>query len=152
VHADACLLCVSTASSGHSQQQGDYHYHFPPSCLVAQATAQSPTSGDVAGHSPQIGWAFDGFPVYGPLYTGGQKVSGLDECGGKQEELAALDKFKDKFKYIQVLLRRGHVQPLRAAGTSKTCQHRLPSCFQVPKGKFLQPGERPRARERRRDG
>ena len=100
MHADACLLCVSTASSGHSQQQGDYHYHFPPSCLVAQATAQSPTSGDVAGHSPQIGWAFDGFPVYGPLYTGGQKVSGLDECGGKQEELAALDKFKYRYYFV----------------------------------------------------
>ena len=37
--------------AGHAQNTGDYHYHFPPSCLLAQL-------GDLAdGHSPQIGWA-----------------------------------------------------------------------------------------------
>jgi len=39
---------------------GDYHYHFPPSCLETQIGNMSD------GHSPQIGWALDGFPVSRP--------------------------------------------------------------------------------------
>jgi hypothetical protein len=46
--------------AGHSQRTGDYHYHFPPSCLLSQATATKASAGDVKGHSPQIGWSFDG--------------------------------------------------------------------------------------------
>ena len=47
--------------SGHSELSGMYHYHFPPSCLLAQLDDYSD------GHSPQIGWSLDGFPVYGPV-------------------------------------------------------------------------------------
>lgn len=51
--------------SGHAEQTGDYHYHFPPSCLLNQI-------GDFNdGHSAQIGWSYDGFPVYGPKGPGG---------------------------------------------------------------------------------
>ena len=39
---------------------GDYHYHYPASCLETQIGALSD------GHSPQIGWSFDGFPVCAP--------------------------------------------------------------------------------------
>ena len=39
---------------------GDYHYHFPASCLETQIGKLSD------GHSPQIGWSLDGFPIYGP--------------------------------------------------------------------------------------
>ena len=46
--------------SGHSSGTGGYHYHFPPSCLIAQANADAPISD---GHSSQIGWAQDGFPI-----------------------------------------------------------------------------------------
>ena len=46
--------------SGHSTGSGGYHYHFPPSCLIAQANKLAPIAG---GHSPQIGWAQDGFPI-----------------------------------------------------------------------------------------
>ena len=85
--------------SGHSQMQGDYHYHFPPSCLIAQAEAANPTG---TGHSPQIGWAWDGFPIYGPLYTGGVELThaDVDACSGIQEELPALDKFKYRYYVI----------------------------------------------------
>ena len=55
--------------SGHSEMSGDYHYHFPPSCLINQIeTAQGVTGVD---HSPHIAWAFDGFPVYGPRGVNG---------------------------------------------------------------------------------
>lgn len=46
---DACL--------GHPQQQGEYHHHVSPTCLYNDA--------DSTHHSPIIGYAFDGFPVYG---------------------------------------------------------------------------------------
>ena len=49
--------------TGHSQQMGDYHYHFPPSCLLVQAAATNAPTGDAQGHSPQIGWSYDG--MYG---------------------------------------------------------------------------------------
>jgi len=90
--------------SGHSQQQGEYHYHFPPTCLLAQATANNSTSD---GHSPQIGWSFDGFPIYGPLGPGGVMMTHtsegctgdycLDECSGQMKELPALDGFMYRY-------------------------------------------------------
>ena len=46
---DACL--------GHPQQQGEYHHHVSPKCLYDDT--------DSTHHSPIIGYAFDGFPIYG---------------------------------------------------------------------------------------
>ena len=37
-----------------------YHYHKYPICM------NSPWADEGREHSPLIGWAFDGFPVYGP--------------------------------------------------------------------------------------
>ena len=49
---DTCL--------GHPSMPGTYHYHQVPECLQTEL-------GDLGlDHSPIIGWAFDGFPVYGP--------------------------------------------------------------------------------------
>ena len=45
--------------SGHPQQTGDYHHHVIPNCLF--------NSTDSSKHSPLIGFAFDGYPVYGPF-------------------------------------------------------------------------------------
>ena len=42
---------------GHPQQQGEYHHHVSPTCLYNDA--------DSLNHSPVIGYAFDGFPIYG---------------------------------------------------------------------------------------
>ncbi|MBC8370496.1 MAG: YHYH protein [Planctomycetes bacterium] len=45
---------------GHPAMRGDYHYHQIPHSLVTQ-------TGDTAQyHSSIIGFAFDGFPIYGP--------------------------------------------------------------------------------------
>ena len=46
---DSCL--------GHPQQTGNYHHHVNPKCLYNDA--------DSTHHSPIIGYAFDGFPIYG---------------------------------------------------------------------------------------
>jgi hypothetical protein len=49
VSFDACL--------GHPDQSGCYHNHVHPKCLYNDA--------DSTHHSPIIGYAFDGFPIYG---------------------------------------------------------------------------------------
>jgi len=83
--------------AGHAAM-GNYHYHFPPSCLLAQAEATNPTAD---GHSPQIGWSFDGFPMYGPKGPGGvmRTAAELDSCGGKEEEIPDLDGFKYRYYF-----------------------------------------------------
>ena len=82
-----------------------YHYHFPPSCLLAQAEADAPLDG---GHSPHIGWAQDGFPIYGPLGPDGVEIRNCgapgahatycqDACGGYEGELPGIDAFKYRY-------------------------------------------------------
>ncbi len=46
---DACL--------GHPAPNGEYHHHLNPRCLYNDA--------DNSKHSPIIGYAFDGYPMYG---------------------------------------------------------------------------------------
>lgn len=49
---------LDTVLGAHPQQQGAYHSHDSPKRLYSRyATSQ---------HSPLIGFAFDGYPVYGP--------------------------------------------------------------------------------------
>jgi hypothetical protein len=45
---------------GHPNQVGEYHYHKYPICL------NSLWSDEGNAHSPLLGWAFDGYPIYGP--------------------------------------------------------------------------------------
>ena len=61
---------------GHPQQQGEYHHHVSPTCLYNDA--------DSLNHSPIIGYAFDGFPIYGGRDINGSviAVSQLDACNG----------------------------------------------------------------------
>lgn len=42
---------------GHPDQSGCYHHHVNPKCLY--------NSADSTHHSPIIGYAFDGYPIYG---------------------------------------------------------------------------------------
>ena len=63
-YSDAWVSEGSTMDAngdGHPQQMGVYHYHANPLALY------STTGGS---HSPIIGFAYDGYPVYGPFgYT-----------------------------------------------------------------------------------
>eukprot|EP00667_Euglena_gracilis_P013621 EG_transcript_14049 len=53
-----------------------YHHHVPPSCLLRQLGASD------SSHSPQIGWASDGFPVYGPRGPSGVLMQTCNVTGG----------------------------------------------------------------------
>jgi hypothetical protein len=43
--------------AAHRQQDGVYHSHATPRKLYEEGSSE---------HSPIVGWAFDGFPIYGP--------------------------------------------------------------------------------------
>jgi len=59
---DACL--------GHPAPNGEYHHHLNPTCLYNDR--------DSRRHSPIIGYAFDGYPIYGAYgYRGGDADSGI---------------------------------------------------------------------------
>lgn len=67
---------------GHPEQQGQYHFHSDsPVCL---------DHGDATGHSPLVGYALDGFGIYGHYTTDGELVTNeeLDECHGHTHEVA----------------------------------------------------------------
>jgi uncharacterized protein (TIGR03437 family) len=63
---------------GHQPGNGQYHHHVQPVCLRAQlednlVAVSSGRTGTVYReksapwkHSPILGWAFDGYPIYGP--------------------------------------------------------------------------------------
>jgi len=62
VSFDTCL--------GHPAQNGEYHHHINPKCLYNDA--------DSLHHSPIIGYAFDGFPIYGAYaYTNTNGTGGI---------------------------------------------------------------------------
>ena len=63
-NSDAWLSEDSTmdvAGAGHPDQNGNYHHHATPIALYPDPST---------AHSPIVGFAFDGFPIYGPFgYT-----------------------------------------------------------------------------------
>ena len=97
---------------GFADGSGTYRYIFSPVCLETQLRAQSYNETDSTGgtHSPQVGWALDGFPVYGPLGVDGiqmlpcDSVAGgalspycLDSCRGLRASLPAIDSFRYRY-------------------------------------------------------
>merc|ERR1712228_309445 len=78
---------------GHATPEGVWHHHLLPSCLLVQLNDYGATNPN-GGHSPQIGWSYDGFPIYGPHCVDGNKMykctdsranpsDCLDECNGQ---------------------------------------------------------------------
>ena len=65
---DVCL--------GHPAPNGEYHHHVSPNCLYDHL--------DDEAHGDLIGYAFDGFPIYGDRDMNGAQVlpGTLDECNG----------------------------------------------------------------------
>ncbi|MEK9627476.1 MAG: YHYH protein [Nitrospinota bacterium] len=66
---DSCL--------GHPAPTGVYHYHCTPGCVHRDIPNQ---------HSPVIGYAFDGFKIYGLQDKGGHPPNDLDQCNGHSDE------------------------------------------------------------------
>ena len=73
---DAAKNEVFDECCGHPDPMGRYHYHIYPRCVH---TSFRDEPGE---HSPLIGYAFDGFAIYGPNGEGGKAPADLDECNG----------------------------------------------------------------------
>eukprot|EP00117_Sycon_ciliatum_P027920 scpid58879/ scgid22569/ len=62
---------------GHPTMTGAYHHHYilpRDGCLFQDTPGQ---------HSPKIGYAFDGIPIYGPQSDNGLAPTDLDVCNGR---------------------------------------------------------------------
>jgi len=82
---DGCL--------GHVDSQHTYHYHLPPTCLLNSLNGSADSSWWADGSwpdrgrpSPLIGWALDGWPIFGPYDASGRLMTNatLDRCNGKR--------------------------------------------------------------------
>ncbi len=78
---DAVAWEVQDGCGGHPQQDGVYHYHGPSKCLENNHEKKE--------HSPLVGYAFDGFGIYGTTGANGVEVStaALDECHGHSHQI-----------------------------------------------------------------
>jgi len=76
---DAAAHEVQDGCYGHPEMRGAYHHHMLSPCLAL---------GDPQGSSPLLGYALDGFGIYGP-YQDGRALSNqdLDECHGLTSEI-----------------------------------------------------------------
>ena len=73
---DAVAIEVQDKCGGHPQPGGYYHYHGYSSCFK--------DNDDKTKHSDILGYAFDGFGIYGLRGENGKKLfsNDLDECHG----------------------------------------------------------------------
>jgi len=65
---------------GHAGRGDDYHYHARPICMIERMAN--------ADANPIIGWAFDGFPIYGDTNPDGSVIAAgeLDLCNGQPDD------------------------------------------------------------------
>jgi hypothetical protein len=88
--------------NAHSQSDGTYHYHGTPNAFYHEHNNGSP--------SPVIGFAADGFPIFGPYFDdngtvrkalssftlrSGQRPNGDGEPGGTYDGA-----FRDDYEYV----------------------------------------------------
>ncbi len=62
---------------GHAGRGDDYHYHAKPVCMIEAMSNK--------GDDAIIGWAFDGYPIYGDKNPDGSEIKNgdLDICNGQ---------------------------------------------------------------------
>ncbi len=90
---DAVAHEVQDSCDGHPEMTGVYHYHGLSSCI---------DTGPAGKQSKLIGWALDGFPIYGPRGKGGRYLSNadLDECHGTTSKVNYLGKKRKLYHYV----------------------------------------------------
>lgn len=94
---DAVAHETQDACQGHPQQGGVYHHHNVPNCLLATDTG--------AGQSRLLGYAIDGFGIYGPRDERGRVLSSadLDDCHGRTSEVLWDGRPRVMYHYVATL-------------------------------------------------
>ena len=67
---------------GHVNPNDGYHYH---AATAAEGCNSAGTEAD--GHPALMGFAMDGYGIYGPLAEFAQEASALDECNGVEDDI-----------------------------------------------------------------
>lgn len=77
---DTLLLKQIDNCGGHAGRGDDYHYHVKPTCMIDAMKNH--------GDDAIIGWAFDGYPLYGDNNPDGSVISEgtLDLCNGQPDD------------------------------------------------------------------
>ena len=129
--------------NGHSDKKHQYHYHLPPMCFLQSVGAdfaetadwwkdgdqvrdyadmanQFPSTGSA---SPVIGFARDGFPIFGIYDDQGQLMlsADLDECNGKTDSLGNYGYYMTVDPPFAPQCLRGDVGSFSYYSTSKAC-------------------------------
>jgi hypothetical protein len=77
---DAAKNEVFDECCGHPDQLGRYHYHIYSKCVHTSFKDEE------GKHSSLIGYAFDGYAIYGPNGDNGKPPADLDECNGHEDK------------------------------------------------------------------
>ncbi len=90
---DAAAHEIQDDCAGHPQVSGQYHYHSPSKCLKDTPAATE--------HSALVGYAFDGFGIYGIKGQNGVELStqDLDVCHGHTHEIVWDGQKKTMYHY-----------------------------------------------------
>lgn len=77
---DTLVLGQLDNCGGHSGRGDDYHYHVSPTCMID--TMKNQESDAI------IGWAYDGYPLYGDKNPDGSAIGqgDLDVCNGQSDD------------------------------------------------------------------
>jgi hypothetical protein len=90
---DAVAWETQDKCQGHPQQSGVYHYHSVSTCVDTEVLA--------GGHSALVGYAVDGFGIFGRKGEGGETLvsADLDECHGHTHEIEWDGRTADMYHY-----------------------------------------------------
>lgn len=90
---DAVATEIQDKCDGHPQSSGQYHYHGYSDCLEDSANKSE--------HSALVGYAFDGFGIYGLRGENGEELSSddLDECHGHSHTITWEGKAVEMYHY-----------------------------------------------------
>lgn len=66
--------------NGHAGRADDYHYHAAPTCMMAQQP-------EPFWNTHPVGWALDGFAIFGYKDADGKTAERDDVCGGNKKQV-----------------------------------------------------------------
>ncbi len=89
---DAVAHEVQDSCGGHPQESGNYHYHSASDCIVSGG----------ANSSKLLGYAYDGFGIYGSKDASGKTLTtaDLDECHGITSQVLWDGKSVSMYHYV----------------------------------------------------
>lgn len=80
-NGDTKILGELDSCNGHAGRADDYHYHAAPICLMA-------TKADSYWNTHPVGWALDGFGIFGFNNPDGQIANRDGLCGGNTSQVS----------------------------------------------------------------